>query len=148
MANSYSANISQRCDATIELDSSILPALQDRTIYLTSFSSAVGYQNSQLSFVYANKFTANASLDLTALVDPVLGTKDLTGKRLLAVLINNLSATETLTIGGSYPILGASLSVPPDGRILLRNPSSVDVSAVQKTVTFSGSSSYEVMFVF
>ena len=147
MATTFSASVAQKCDVSVTLDASILPAFLDRSIYLTGFSSSANYPESSVTFVYANKFTAGTTLDLTNLTDPVFGNVNLDTKTVQVVLINNLSTTESLTVSGTYPILGGTLTIPSEGRILLRKPTGTAVSPSAKTIVFSGSSSYEVLLV-
>ncbi len=160
MANTFSAVVSLTCNALVELDDAILPAFGERSLRFSGFSSNNVLEAGDVIFVYAATFTSGTTLDLTALQDNLFGTQDLTGETLQAILVNNNSSTPTpepspsptpennLTIAGSYPILGGTLVVPPGGKLLLYKPTTTAVSSSYKTITFSGSTSYEVMLIF
>jgi len=148
MANTFSATVSLACNAIVELDDAILPAFGERSLRFSGFSSNNVLEAGDVIFVYAATFTSGTTLDLTALQDNLFGTQDLTGETLQAILVNNNSSTNNLTIAGSYPILGGTLVVPPGGKLLLYKPTTTAVSSSYKTITFSGSTSYEVMLIF
>ena len=168
MANTFSAVVSLTCNALVELDDAVLPAFGERSLRFSGFSSDNTLEAGDVAFVYAATFTSGTTLDLTALQDNLFGTQDLTGETLQAILVNNNSSTPTpepspsptpepspsptpennLTIAGSYPILGGTLVVPPGGKLLLYKPTTTAVSSSYKTITFSGSTSYEVMLIF
>lgn len=148
MANTFSATVSLACNALVELDDAVLPAFGERSLRFSGFSSNNVLEAGDVTFVYAATFTSGTTLDLTALQDDLFGTQDLTGETLQAILVNNNSSTNNLTIAGSYPILGGTLVVPPGGKLLLYKPTTTAVSSSYKTITFSGSSSYEVMLIF
>jgi len=148
MANTFSAVVSLTCNALVELDDAVLPAFGERSLRFSGFSSDNTLEAGDVAFVYAATFTSGTTLDLTALQDNLFGTQDLTGETLQAILVNNNSSTNNLTIAGSYPILGGTLVVPPGGKLLLYKPTTTAVSSSYKTITFSGSTSYEVMLIF
>jgi len=102
-----------------------VPSAGDRTVIHNQFGSVVRLNAASTppgSMVYAAKGTGTVTLDLTALVSSVFGTKDASGLKLQSLLLNNLSTTDDVDIGDAvanpYPINnGADIRVPPGGKL-------------------------------
>ncbi len=104
---------------------------------------------------YANEITSTATLDLTALADPEIGTVDGTGLKVQAIQVNNLSTTNTVTIadGGANPyqlFAGQSLVVPAGACMqMFFNDKLADIAVAVKNILFTATAGqkYQVVIV-
>ncbi|MHC4176232.1 MAG: hypothetical protein ACYSWU_01925 [Planctomycetota bacterium] len=147
MAITLTANLAARLGLVRSLDATEVPSAGahttthnefDFTKLLNASSTPAGTKS------FVNEFTGTQTgLDLTALTDPELGTVDGTDLEVQAILVNNLSATETLTISDNaatpYSLNAtANLVVPPGGTLFLYFANGlVDIDATHKLLDFT-----------
>jgi hypothetical protein len=136
-----------------------VPSAGDRTINHNQFNSRVRLNASSTppgTMTYAAEGTGTVTLDLTALVCSVFGTKDATGLKLQSLLLNNLSTTDNVDIGdaGANPYVinnGNNIRVPPGGKLETYYADQLaDVAAGAKgiTITAGVAEDWQLVLVF
>lgn len=147
MAVTITANLAARLGLVRSLDATEIPSAGahttphsefDFTKLLNASSTPAGTKS------FVNSFTGTQTgLDLTSLTDPELGSVDGTDLEVQAIIVNNLSGTETLTISDNaatpYSLNAtADLVVPPGGTLLLYfNDGLVNIDATHKLIDFT-----------
>jgi hypothetical protein len=120
-----------------------LPAASNRTFGFNGFNTNVsldGTTTPPITKYWGKKLAGNQSLDLTALVPDLGTTINGTGLKVQAIRINNLSATNSVTVSNAvanpYSLnAGNPLVVPAGGTlVLLFNDKLADVAAGAKAI--------------
>lgn len=105
--------------------------------------------------LYAKKLTGTQTLDLTALTDTLGAALDCTGLKLQAILLENLSTTNTVVISdpaNPYSLNATAAITVPAGATLgmYFNDKLADVAAGAKGITFTATAgqTYNLLMVF
>jgi len=123
-----------------------VPSASDRTIIHDQYNSRKTLTADTTppgTLHYSSEGTGTVTLDLTALVDTVFGTKDASGLKLQSLLLNNLSTTDNVDIGDAlanpYAInAGNDIRVPPGGKLETYYADQLaDVAAGAKGITIT-----------
>lgn len=151
-------NIAMRQTIVSTWEAADLPSAGQQSMTHSQFDTSVNLHVSSdvpVTKKYADELTGNQSLDLTALADPEWGTIDGTGLKVQGILVNNLSASATLTIsdGGANPYslnATANLVVKPGASLQMYFADQLaDIAAGAKAIDFAitAGQSYQVSIV-
>lgn len=134
-----------KADITITetLSATDAPYLSIRNLTYAGFSKNLTFTSTSspaITHKFAAELTGDYSLDLTNIFDPILGSADATGKKLIAILLNNLSTTADLTVApgttNGYPIDQIVVKAKRTTLIYYES-TNAQVSSTQKIIQFS-----------
>lgn len=146
IAGTVSARVGLQFNLTTQYSAVESPSTGQFDVPHSAFNKSVSFNPTSTppgSAVYSEELTSSQTLDLTALARTLEDTMDLSGLKLQALLLNNLSTANTVVLAdtgaNTYVVnAGAAITVQPGASIaLVLNDKLTDVDATHKVLTLT-----------